>query len=528
MADNRIMGNIVVVNGVNLTPYALEELLPGTGEGSLDWALKLGASLPGVEKKYLLLGDGGEGRDLPEAEKARRWGYLPVFRGRWTWGEFFGVLDELKGGGTQVFYLQGDAPLVCRDICLEMYEAHLKYFAQYSFADGYPRGMAPEILSASILPALKAAASAPPEIRSAPEEEAPEEPLLGPGTVFDLISRDINNYDLETRLSPRDLRLLRLCLTADTYSHLSLVKEIIRRNGRDEASILRIVEEAPEILRTFPAYVEVQITDGVLQLPGYLPAWPGVKTPDKGPPAFISPDDFSRLIDRVAAYSREGVINLGFRGEPSLHPRTAELADRVLRHPGLSLLIETSGLGWQAPALSQMAALDTRRMDWIVLLDAPDEPSYRRIRGEGFAEAAGCAERLRELFPRRVWVQAVRLKDEEETLEAFYRRWSGLTKNVIIQKYDDYCGRLPSRKVVDLSPLKRFPCWSLKRDLPVLLDGTVLLCREELENPRILGNLLQEEPEVIWQRGEGIYREHLRGNYPGLCGNCDEYYTFNY
>lgn len=82
--------------------------------------------------------------------------------------------------------------------------------------------------------------------------------------------------------------------------------------------------------------------------------------------------------------------------------------------------------------------------------------------------------------------------------------------------------------MTDLSPLTRFPCWHLKRDLPILLDGTVLTCREDLSGEGALGNFLREDPLVLWKKGETLYREQLGQNYPGICGSCDEYYTFNF
>jgi spiro-SPASM protein len=125
-------------------------------------------------------------------------------------------------------------------------------------------------------------------------------------------------------------------------------------------------------------------------------------------------------------------------------------------------------------------------------------------------------------------VQAVRMKENEERLEDFYRAWKARLGQVIIQKYDPFGGLLPDRRVADLSPLKRFPCWHLKRDLAVLLDGRVPLCREDVGVSHPLGNLFEEDLAAVWARGEPRYRDHLRGDYLPPCAGCDEYYTFNF
>jgi spiro-SPASM protein len=163
-----------------------------------------------------------------------------------------------------------------------------------------------------------------------------------------------------------------------------------------------------------------------------------------------------------------------------------------------------------------------------VSLDSEDPGLYESLRGERRDEALATVQTLLRLFPGRVYPQAVRMKENEEDLEGFYRHWKKEAGNVIIQKYDHFCGLLPDRRVTDLSPLKRFPCWHLKRDVSVLLDGRVPLCREDLEAENCLGNIFEESLEEIWRRGEPFYRRHLSTEYPPLCVQCDEYYTFNF
>jgi radical SAM protein with 4Fe4S-binding SPASM domain len=68
----------------------------------------------------------------------------------------------------------------------------------------------------------------------------------------------------------------------------------------------------------------------------------------------------------------------------------------------------------------------------------------------------------------------------------------------------------------------------VERDLPVLLDGTVPLCREDLRREYALGNLLDQPIEDVWHHGESFYRRHITEDYPALCKGCDEYYTYNF
>jgi hypothetical protein len=73
------------------------------------------------------------------------------------------------------------------------------------------------------------------------------------------------------------------------------------------------------------------------------------------------------------------------------------------------------------------------------------------------------------------------------------------------------------------------------RDMPILLDGTVPLCREQIAGAKnsalYIGNALTEPYEKIWELGQGHYVKQsnpISKKYNSLCAGCDEYYTYNF
>jgi spiro-SPASM protein len=219
-------------------------------------------------------------------------------------------------------------------------------------------------------------------------------------------------------------------------------------------------------------------------------------------------------------------------GDPSLHPDFSGIVEATLRHPGLELIVETSGVGWKPGLVEELASDYPERLSWIVSLDDSDNAGYMALRGSGQAEAFAFAESLVRFFPKSAHVQAVRMKSNEARLEGFWRHWREQTPNVIIQKYDDFAGLLDDRAVADLSPLVRMPCWHLGRDLVATMDGSVLMCREVLapgarEESKVLGKLFEEPLAEIWVRGEALHRAHVERRYPAICERCDEYHTYN-
>ena len=51
-----------------------------------------------------------------------------------------------KNGSDAIVYSWADCPFMDADLSIELYEQHKKYVAEYSFADGYPYGLTPEVL----------------------------------------------------------------------------------------------------------------------------------------------------------------------------------------------------------------------------------------------------------------------------------------------------------------------------------------------------------------------------------------------
>ena len=54
------------------------------------------------------------------------------------------------------------------------------------------------------------------------------------------------------------------------------------------------------------------------------------------------------------------------------------------------------------------------------------------------------------------------------------------------------------------------------------------MCREDLRAQTVWGNLLTEPLDEVWSKGQTLYEKHLNQDYPALCQQCDEYYTYNF
>ena len=512
----------------SLSPHALRSIDGGGSayERSLDFI----RSLPGLERAVVAEGS----LALPDSGFPRR------RRESWTFDDVLAEMAIVGEGADAVLLAWADEPFLDRDLARKMIEDFRRYRAEYGFADGYPGGLAAELLAPRVIPAIRGlAASLPP---------APSR-----GSLFAAIQKDINAFDIETDISPVDLRDLRLSLSCDTKRNFLLVDRLAAAGVSDAASALRSIPENLGLLRTLPAFIQIQVAEACPQACQLCP-YPSFGADYFGGDILglkqIMPRErFSSILDQIVDLSEDAVIDISLWGEPSLHPDIALLIDEVMARPSLSLIVETSGIGWQrrkdgGADIEEIArrikgaggaANGTGRVDWIVSLDAATPETYARLRGEGFAEATSFAELLFGFFPGRAHVQMVRARENEAELEAFWRGWKKKTEQVIVQKYSRFAGYLPERKVSDLSPLVRRPCWHLKRDLSIMLDGKVPLCREFSHGNIVLGNAFEAGGlAVAWTAGETYHGAHIKAcrtgessSFPKPCETCDEYYTYN-
>ncbi len=543
------MKTLAVLFAGELNDYSLEPLCGAAS--AFERAVSAMCRMPGVKNLLVLSSrthldgfpapSGARIGELARAAAASSGGIVPVVleEASWTVEALFARLSAESEPYDRVAFAFADQPHMDVAFSTGLSELHTRYAAEYTFADGYPQGLAPEFLARGIMPVLARLSAGATE-------------RVTRNAVFDVIKKDINSFDIETDIAPTDLRHLRLSLACDTRQGKLLCEALEGISGENYAGFVR---DRATALRTVPNFYAIQVAGrcpfecSFCPYPGYCASGSGRSDGVRAVARrdTMSAQDFSRLVDRIAAFSETAVVSLSLWGEPSFHPDVPSLVQAVLRHPGLSLLVETTGIGWKDETLESVAAsarscgprMDGRHaIDWIVSLDAMTDGRYgafRQLPADGtashaslFAEATGFVDRAARLFPGAVWPQTLRMTANEAELESFYRHWKGTLDRVIVQKHDHFCGTVPDLRVADLSPLERHPCWHITRDMSILVDGTVPLCREDLYASRPFGNALNDNLNDIWAGLRSVYEHHVNNIFEGMCGACDEYYTCNF
>ena len=144
---------------------------------------------------------------LARQELALPPGCRAIVRPRWSMTDLLSEMESAAEGCDDLFYFFADCPFLDLEITARMHGNHRTYWADYTFADGFPYGLAPEILTRETVGRLRGMAQA--------DEIAPDRESL-----FTIIRKDINSFDIETELAPSDMRLLRVSLSADYGAQL--------------------------------------------------------------------------------------------------------------------------------------------------------------------------------------------------------------------------------------------------------------------------------------------------------------------
>ena len=536
------MKNLVILYGGDLTHHAFETVFDGTSafERVCAWASHFSSKIVLFTKKSSPVC-----AEL-SAHVSSGSQFEVVSQAAWTKSLFIETISEelKKNHCSNAIVTYADTPFLNEKLTAELLDMHETYAAEYSFADGFPYGLTPEIIeagTASILAEL-----------SKSHLKAEGEKCMDREALFSVLRGDINSFEIETLIADEDYRLLRFNFEASSKINFLACKNLFEEaksqniDLRDAYALSNLASRTACVMQTVPAFYTIQISSKYNHPYCYSLAQVG-----KNPCAkdFMDFSDFTAILAQIKDFSENAVISLSAFGEPLLHPHFFDFASEVIQqndeNHAISLLIETDGIGVTeecAARLSQLAASKQAEVNWIVYLDSVEKSSYAKIHNcheDDFEKALRSVQILEKHFENHVYPQFMRMKTNEAHLESFYRFWSEKSSpsngKLIIQKYNAACGLLPDLKSADLSPVNRLPCWHLRRDMTILSDGTVPFCFQ-LSFAETAGNILSDGIQTVYKKFASVLETHLdrycrvqeKPASSDNCSICDESYTFNF
>jgi spiro-SPASM protein len=414
------------------------------------------------------------------------------------------ILEESRNSD-EVVVFNAASPFYDSDFTAKMLETHGKYLADYTYALGYPEGLIPAVIRKDILKEL------------IPLVE--EETELKRDYLFQAISKDINSFDIETILADSDLRIFRASFgLADAGEEIFTEK--VYNFHKDNIAVEKINEylsKNPQELSTVIYLLTLELTNHSAVSSIYSP----VKSEEKRELSF---DTVKKAISFLKKNNENAHVILGGEGEPMEHPQFVEIAEYIARE-GFEVIVESAFNNIDNKICSSLDNIKDRII-FVAKQDAYFEETYKTVHPEGVFGNLQENIKLAREAGFKVYRQIVRMNENEVEIEKFVR--AGEVGDLIVKKYSTYCGAQPDRKVVDLSPLERIPCFHLRRELFIRSDGKVPACLFSRFEAFTAGDAVAENLDEITEKISRLYSENSAGKYMDFCKECGDYYIFNF
>jgi len=410
------------------------------------------------------------------------------------------ILKEVKQSELAVI-MNGGSPFYDKQFIDGMIDKHRKYGADYSNSIGYPDGLVPEIITKNALKQICYLLK--------------DDNKTDRNYLFYGITKDINSFDIETVISPVDMRLYKVRIGSDDAGQCILTSSIYREAKDDGYNgIVEYINNNKAVIFTLPYTVILDITSKRLDKPIYLP--------ELQKQSEMSLDDVEEIVSQLSNINSSCKVILGGIGDPVLHKNWVGIV-KVIVKKGFDLIIETGGIELDESDLELLNEYSDQ-ITFVVMLDAATPEVFSAVRGHNGLDVVIKTISLLRNKGFTVYRQITRLKENELEIEGFIRKKD--TDNLIIRKYSNYCGFLPDRSVVDLSPVNRIPCFHLRRDIFVSADKAVPLCKYSIMSGKERGD--SSSLTSIIDRQRDLFKKNVAGVYPDCCKNCSDYYIFNF
>ncbi|TGK02710.1 spiro-SPASM protein [Leptospira langatensis] len=416
---------------------------------------------------------------------------------------------------TSFLVFDGLAPLLDPSLTAELVRRHDKYLAQYSYSENLPPGIVPRILSREF-------------VRSLPQNYE--------GGTQEFLAKNINHYDTEIFYSSPDLRQWRLDFSLSDLRSKRFVSSFLQeKQDWKYEEFQSFLVSHPEVFRSAPSYYEIELHRGCEYQCVFCPRQ-NLKPEEDN--QSLDPEILDSILSQAEKeFGSSYSVCFGGLGEPTLHPKFAEILQRTISSPHLKELFIESALYGNLDGLKKgilsISEEDRKKISLVVNLTTRDKRNYAKLYGkDNLEEVLKNLEAISQILPKSsIYLQFLKIQEVDPELDSWYEETQKAGYEIILQKYNSYSGKLAQRRASDLTPLGRDFCWHIARDMYINANGEVSICKQTpASSPNSLGNLRSESLVAIWKKGNPLFSlsaEGKHGEIPAPCLSCDEWYTFN-
>jgi len=407
------------------------------------------------------------------------------------------------------------------DMLQQLYDMHKENLSEYTFGDNFAEGLVPEVMSKDFIEKIVEYEYKKPDILSR--------------KVFDCMNADINKFFIELEIAEQDFSIMRIELIASSRRNIALLKKLLNHvRVSDKYTVyFKTIQEHPEILYIHPKYIEIEITNECNLSCVFCP-----RSKMQRKAEHMDLELYKKIIINLTEQYNDIVISFTLMGEPLLHPQFMEIVEETINNKNiLTLIIETNGVLLNDDLIKKLSSYPPEKLILVFGIDSLKKETYNKLRR---SDKKDYFERVRKNVldfinfnknnKMRTFIQILKMKDNNLEIEEFYNFWHSQGVNVVIQKFNTYLKTIEDRSVVDLTPLDRFPCWHIQRDLEIFSNGDVCICKQDFNGQMIMGNFNKDSLQEIHDNLKRYFLLNYKERYNEIkiCSKCEEWYTYNF
>lgn len=239
---------------------------------------------------------------------------------------------------------------------------------------------------------------------------------------------------------------------------------------------------------------------------------------------------FRKIIDEIADESPSARVWMAFYGEPLLLRDTILWMIHYAKSRGLkNVLMNTNGNLLTAEISKGL--IESGLDELVIGVDAFTPENYQKIRVGGNYEKV--LENINELLKIKkhlnkntpiVKVQIIELDENKHEMEAFIKYWTDCGAIVKVRPKVSWIGAIKNEKNPEKS---RYPCYWCMEIMPILCDGSVVLCGADYDGKYVAGDVKDNSIKEIWMGNlKKIRDHHKKRNFqllPSFCQECTDW-----